>query len=62
VKAQTARIVVMSRLVFISTLSVKPATFYTMLQVLEQREDGKIKPGRPPKLTLKDQPHCHVKR
>ena len=45
----------MSRPVFKRTLGVKPATFYNMLQVLEQREESKRKTGRPAKLTLKDQ-------
>ena len=45
----------MSRPVFKRTLEVKPATFYNMLQVLEQREEGKRKTGRPANLTLKDQ-------
>ena len=45
----------MSRPVFKRTLEVKPVTFYNMLQVLEQREEGKRKTGRPANLTLKDQ-------
>ena len=45
----------MSWPVFKRTLGVKPTTFYGMLQVLEQREEGKRKAGRPAKLTLKDQ-------
>jgi len=36
-------------------LGVKPATFATMLEVLEKRERCKKKPGRTPALTLEDQ-------
>jgi hypothetical protein len=34
---------------------VHPQTFEKMLQVLREHEQRKIKPGRPPKLSLEDQ-------
>jgi hypothetical protein len=34
---------------------VHPQTFETMLQVLREHEQQKVKPGRPPRLSLEDQ-------
>jgi hypothetical protein len=34
---------------------VQPQTFETMLQVLREHAQQKVKPGRPPKLSLEDQ-------
>ena len=34
---------------------VHPQTFATMLQVLREHEQQKVKPGRPPALALEDQ-------